>query len=425
VVPGVLLGLISVVSGPAWAGCAAPYTTDALLGDMVGVEGALRSGNNAKAASGAAKLEGGLPCLDQVLPAQVAGRTYRAIGAGYLVGGNAGRGNEWLLTAVEIESNFEYGLEDLPPSHPVRDAWSNAHNAPPSDPVPVAGKTWIAGKAWLDGRAQSSTSPPAARAARPHLLQESDGGAVKGWLVEGNAFPEEALTVPVVAAAPVPEKGKKPPKGGPVVIATGAVPVPMPSVEAPSKAPKPPKTAKVEPVPEPEPAVAEAPEPAPPQVAAAPKPPPPPKVAPAPKPAPEPKPVPAAKVEEPKPEPEPKVAEEPKPEPKAKEPHVASTAPGQTVVVERQRPWEKTPLIIGGGVLLGGAGLLYWQAAQHHSAFYNGAEVDTSSEVLAEQSATNTFLLASGALFAVGAGTLTWGVILDGGSALPSVGWRW
>jgi hypothetical protein len=130
-----------------------------------------------------------------------------------------------------------------------------------------------------------------------------------------------------------------------------------------------------------------------------------------------------AVAEEPKPAPEPKPEKEPKTA-KAKEP--AEVTSSGAMVIDRQRPWEKTPLMIGGGVLVAGAGVLYWQALSHHDAFFDDPQIDTTDEVLAEQSAANTFTLASSAVLAVGVGTLTWGVILDGGSLhLPLVHFRW
>ena len=374
----------------AFAACSAPYTTDALLGDMVGVEAGLRSGKTADALAAAKKVEAGLPCLDEVLPTMIAGRTYRAVAGGYVAGGDAARGAAWFTTAVEIESGFDYGLEDLPEKHPIRDAWNVARQMSPSDPTLIDGKSWIPGKVYLDGRNQAGNTP-GARPGRPHLLQYNDGTTVKGWLIDGGAIPAELLTVPV---------------GSAVVVAAGKAP-------KPPKEPKAPKAVPVAPAPAPAPA---APAPEEPVVAEVPKP------AKAPKPAPEPEPAPAptvAKATDPEKVKEPKAAKE-KEKPPAE---VTSTG---AMVIERQRPWEKTPLMIGGTTLCLGAGFIYWQALQHHDRFFDSPDIDTTKEVLAEQSAANTFTLAASAVGAVGLGTLTWGVILDGGDFhLPLVHFRW
>jgi hypothetical protein len=403
-----------MVGEAAYAACPEPYSTDALLADMSAAEVAIRKSDGATARTAATRLEAGLPCLAEVLPSILVGRTYRAMAGSFTLGGDVPRASRWFTTAVEIESAYEYGLEDLPDPHPVRNAWAEAKFQAPTDPVRLDGKTWVAGKIYLDGRVQSGT--PGARAGRPHLLQWNNGTAVQSWVIDGAALPDAVIAAPVVAVVE-PAKGKaaKPPKGM-------AVPVPMTPAPEPkvAKAPPPPKVEPKAPTPEP------APEP---KVAKAP---PPPKVEEkAPEPAPEPKVAkapPPPKVEEKAPEP--KVAKAPpppkvaaasdKPAKASKPPKPVTLSDSGAVVLQRQRPWEKTPLLVGGAALLAGSGVLYWQAAVHDQRFWNDPSVDTRAEVNAELSAVNTFFLASGAALALGAGTLTWGIILDGGAPLPT-----
>jgi hypothetical protein len=116
---------------------------------------------------------------------------------------------------------------------------------------------------------------------------------------------------------------------------------------------------------------------------------------------------------EPKPEKE-KVAKAPKP---AKKPKETVSSDG-SVQVGRKRPWEKTPLMIGGGVLMAAGGGIYMLAGQKRGEF-------DASNSLAEvddlQGQINRLVILSAAVTAVGAGTLTWGVILDGGAPMPAV----
>jgi hypothetical protein len=380
-----------MVGEAAYAACPEPYSTDALLADMSAAEVAIRKSDGAGARTAATRLEAGLPCLAEVLPSILVGRTYRAMAGSFTLGGDAPRASRWFTTAVEIESAYEYGLEDLPDPHPVRTAWAEAKFQAPTDPVRLDGKTWAAGKIYLDGRVQSGT--PGARAGRPHLLQWNNGTVVQSWVIDGAAIPDAVIAAPVVAVVET-SKGKaaKPPKGGPVPVPT--TPAPAPKV---TQAPPPPKVEPKAPAPAPEPKVAKAP--------------------------------PTPKVEEkaPEPAPEPKVAKAPpppkvdaKPEKAAKPPKPVTLSDSGAVVLQRQRPWEKTPLLVGGAALLAGSGVLYWQAAVHDQRFWNDPSVDTRAEVNAELSAVNTFFLASGAALALGAGTLTWGIILDGGAPLPT-----
>jgi len=169
---------------------------------------------------------------------------------------------------------------------------------------------------------------------------------------------------------------------------------------APGRKPKP---TRPEPEPEPEPVAAAEPEPEP---APAPKPKPV-----RPEPEPEPDPVAAA---EPEPEPEPK----PKPtrEPKPADPREEVDGGGY---YERKRPVEKTPLMIAGGVaILGAGGLYYWSSVARKNFDESGTTED--SEKFRQQ--TNSLVIASGAVLAIGAGVLTWGIILDdSGRPLPGL----
>lgn len=113
-----------------------------------------------------------------------------------------------------------------------------------------------------------------------------------------------------------------------------------------------------------------------------------------------------------------KVAKDkPEKEPKGKELAPTSSSDG-TVVIKRQRPWEKTPLMVGGGAIIAGAGGLYLAATSSRTAFDNA---ETLEDIERLQTATNQLVIISAATLAVGAGTFTWGVILDGGTPVPSV----
>lgn len=348
------------VTGVLWADlalaadCAAPYTTDGLLGDLVTIEEFLRNGDDEAAGTVAKKLEAGLGCLNEVLPPMITGRAYRAVAAGLVASGDEARGGAWFRTAAEIEQAFEYGLEDLPEEHPVRDAFSAAKGNASGDVIAVEGQDLLpTGTHYLDGRKIDEAK---ARLDRPHLYQHEDG-AVRSWILEGNAFPAEVLVAAVAVAVAEPEPAAKAPK--------------------PPKPPKAPKVAKVkEPKPPKEKAVEEAPEP------------------------------------EEKPE---KVARTGK----AEEP--TSSGSG-TVVLQRQRPWEKTPLMIGGGLVVAAGGGLYAMALGARGDFEGAGTLD-DVEKFAKQA--NQLVLASAAVLAVGTGTLTWGVILDGGgSPLPALNVR-
>ena len=92
---------------------------------------------------------------------------------------------------------------------------------------------------------------------------------------------------------------------------------------------------------------------------------------------------------------------------------VAMPNPEEPLVVRRLRPPEKTPLLVAGATLTVVAGGLYGLAAQRRARF-NDREFATSlDEITALRSQVNGLVLASAATFALGAGGVTWGTLVD------------
>jgi hypothetical protein len=299
------------LASDALAACVGAYSTDQLLADMTTVEDSLRSGDNGAVRTAAASLENGLPCLNEVLPSMMAGRTYRAVAAGRFVAEDEGKARQWFATAVEVDPQFEYGLEDLPKDHELREVYRDLKIGfvPPAETVPD--RTLSAGTHYLDGR---KITEPTAVGSRPHLYQLDNNG-VKGWIIQGNAFPDTSLVDP--NAVVVETKGKKP------------------------KTPKTPATAAGTP------AVQGA----------------------------------------------------------------VTNSDGFTEII-RQRPPEKTPLLISGVVIALGAGGIYGYSMVTEGKF---AEAETLEDVDAYAKLTNQLNLAAAGVAALGVATFTWGVAVDGG----------
>ncbi len=118
-----------------------------------------------------------------------------------------------------------------------------------------------------------------------------------------------------------------------------------------------------------------------------------------------------------------KVAKAPKDKPeKSPKPEKDHAGRGNSVAsdgsLKRKRPAEKTPLMVAGGVILGAAGGVYYMAGQKRSHFNGSNDMDEVDQL---QGQVNRLVVASAAVAAVGAGTLTWGIILDGHGAVPTV----
>jgi hypothetical protein len=346
--------MVALLWGLGWStaraadACSGPYTVDAMVEDLTSVETFLRNNDDANASSAAEHMRAGIPCMTELMPRMIVGRAMRAVGGG-LVAGGSDDGVDWLRTAAEIEQAFDYGLEDLPEVHKVRDAYADAKSTSGGEEVVVPNATLAGGTVYLDGR---KITEPKARMDRVHVVQLDTGAGIKSWVVEGNAFPDAVLA----SSAP------------PVVASSGKKPKPAPA----------PAPAKPQPV------------------ASAPKPQP---VASAPKPAPAPRPQPSVSM--------------PKPVP---------TSSNGSVLVQRDRPWEKTPLMIGGGAIVAASGAVYYASIASHKKFVNANDDDVLVDL---QSQTNRLVVATWAILGVGAGTLTWGVILDGeGGPLPAMRFR-
>jgi len=319
------------------ADCSTPYGTDKLLADLIAAETALREAKNDEAKTVSTRMAAGLACLDSALPRQLIGRTYRAIGAGMVAGGDAATGAGWFRTATEVDQAYEYGVGELPADSPVRGAYIEAKGVSAELEV-LPDKRFIDGAFKLDGR---GIDAPAARPGRPHLLQQTDG-SVTSWVIEGAAFPEDVLQAivaePVAVVDEDPKKAKKEKK----------VKEPKEKKEKVAKAPK----------------------------------------------------------------------EKEEKEPKAAKEKKAAVATNSDGSLKRKRPKEKTPLMIAGGVILGAAGGVYYMAGQKRGDFNGSNDIDEIDQL---QGQINRLVIASGAVAAVGAGTLTWGIILDGQGAVPTV----
>ena len=196
-----------VAAAPALADdCAAAYTTDQLLADLVVAEQGLRGGQDQMVGLAGGNLEKGLPCLGEMLPQMMVGKTYRAIAAGRFLNNDEAGAKLWFSTALEVDSTFIYGVQDIPADHPMRTFYSDVKRNSSTEPVPVEGMGFIAGKHYLDGRLWDT---PKATLGVPHLYQH-EANTIHTWMITGNNFPPEMLQDPSTLP---PEAGRDTPEG--------------------------------------------------------------------------------------------------------------------------------------------------------------------------------------------------------------------
>lgn len=378
--------LVSLLGHQALAAdCPTPYTIDGLLGDLTAAETGLRNRDDGATSEAGVRLRDGLGCLDEILPAPIAARAYRAVGAGLYSKGELDAANKWFRTSLELEPTWEYGVQDIPEGHPLRPDFDSLKTQIGGDPAEVEGKEFGDGSHYLDGRKITS---PKARVERFHLYQV-DGNGVASHVIEGNAFPATSLVSGAVAEVTDPTK--------------------------PDKEKKPKKVRTNNEVSDKD----------------------------------------LAKAEKEREKAAAKAAKDVKSKAKTR-----VDADG-TVYYERVRPKEKTPLMIAGGAITAGAGVIYYASSRTRAKVFGitnacdvnpdvlpyegdkctvpadmpvcgrdqdpvadgcyknpGAEVDRLAGV------TNRLVVASLAVFAVGVGTTTWGIIVDGGTAVPTVNIR-
>ncbi len=196
----VAMMLVAVPALAADSDCEQSYDMDALFTDLGESEEALRTKNYAASSVAATKMRDQLDCLEQIMPVIIAGRAYRAMGAGLTLGGDDD-GELWMLTAAEVDPTFGYGVEDVPEGHPVRSLWKLAVSEVSGDPVEIEDKNLTEGKHFIDGK---RINYPSATLDRFHVYQWVQDG-VHSWVINGNEFPPEAFGEAVEAVVVQPD----------------------------------------------------------------------------------------------------------------------------------------------------------------------------------------------------------------------------
>ncbi len=212
-----LVGGLMVSGVVAWssvghATCEQAYTTGELTEDLGSMTVALRDDDRDAMIRVGDRMEAGLPCIRTKVPGQVVATAFRFVGAAQFYQGEQREARRWFRTALELAPSYEFDVTEVPLGSPLRSLFDSVKGAESTDAVAVPGKELQApaGAAlWLDGR---RVKRPEATLERPHLLQvvaTSDGTIRTAHLIDGNAFPEEYLKEPEVAAVVTTETDTK------------------------------------------------------------------------------------------------------------------------------------------------------------------------------------------------------------------------
>lgn len=184
------------VPGIARAECETPYTSAMVAEDLGAMTLALRDLDEETFAQAGARMDAGLACLDELLPQTALASAYRLLGAWHYLAGDKDLGTRWFRTALEVDPAFSWDVNDLPPGHPIRDAFEGERAIAAQPPVPIDGMMLSppeGTEVYMDGARLQAAK---ATTGRPHLVQlvvEGSRHVQQGWIVDGNELPESIL----------------------------------------------------------------------------------------------------------------------------------------------------------------------------------------------------------------------------------------
>jgi hypothetical protein len=201
-------------TAPSNAGCLQKYTKEAMIRDLVALQTALRALDEDTFRENGTRLAAGMECLDLPVPASVHARAYRYIGVLAFFNGEQAESASWFRTSLEIDSAFQWDIQDFESEHPIRILFEAQRDKAAVKPVLLEGeKLYIPpnDRLLIDGREIRQAE---ATLGRVHILQllSNDGKVRETWKFVGNSFPKAVLVEPEpVAPPPVEVATTKPP----------------------------------------------------------------------------------------------------------------------------------------------------------------------------------------------------------------------
>ena len=189
----VTAGVFALVVGskPAFGNCGQPFDAHDLLASYQTVQFMMASGDADAAVDAGTDLEAGLGCLTEMVPPALFAGVYRALGATHAFAEEEAEATKWFLTARQLDSTSNFGVDELASDSPVRALFDAAGAESQVAPVPLPAKALAPPEnsmVLIDGveiqKAEATLN-------RYHLVQLAhlDGRIRKSWVIEGNAFP--------------------------------------------------------------------------------------------------------------------------------------------------------------------------------------------------------------------------------------------
>ena len=179
------------------AECSGPYTPEKLGSDLGAMSEALRGSSRDVFRQVGESMVTNLPCVDAPLAPVVLANVYRYAGLSHYFGGNQGRAEAWFRTALELDSSFDWDVNEIAVDDPIRMVFEAQREAAGAEKVDAGGGQSLVipegGRLVSDGRALTAAK---LTTDRPHLIQwiqTSDNSVVQVWLVEGAELPAKLL----------------------------------------------------------------------------------------------------------------------------------------------------------------------------------------------------------------------------------------
>jgi len=206
-----LLGCAALVPHRAVAGCPAAYTSEQLVNDLTMLQLALRNLDEASFNAAGARLEAGIGCVGNPVPAMVFASAYRYIGAYRYLQKDTANARLWFVSSLELDPTYNWDASELELDSPMRQVFEEERARAQVPVVPIPGKVLAqpAGSTLsLDGRPLDKA---AATPDRPHVLQQvatSDRSIRGTWVIQGNDIPAQFLQ-DADLVGPTPEEAAK------------------------------------------------------------------------------------------------------------------------------------------------------------------------------------------------------------------------
>ncbi|MCK6507938.1 hypothetical protein L6R53_31990 [Myxococcota bacterium] len=185
-------------------GCDTPYTSLMIAEDLGVMTMALRELNEADFNLAGARMDAGLPCMTEAMPVAAYASAFRFLGAWRYLTGDIDIGTRWFRTSLEVDPAFAWDVNDLPPGHPMREAFESERAMAGQAAVAVDGMVLDppgGTEILVDGRPLEAAR---LTTGRPHLVQvvETATRVVRqAWIIEGNALPEDLMITQAEADA--------------------------------------------------------------------------------------------------------------------------------------------------------------------------------------------------------------------------------